>query len=450
MSARIRTFIAFWRAKGTADTVKLVRRKLGTLVAGRSAELAQETRAVHGTALRAKTTVPHLLSQRFSSQEPLRTYTIPQAALPRISLVTDSIGAGSLFGGVGTALLFAALLANRMNATLRIVTRTEVPSPRNAAQVLSAYGIELLHEVQFAFAPHAGVDTGLLPPSEAQASLDIHTDETFVTTSWWTTAATLASVPAASIIYLLQEDERMFYPFGEERVHCEQVLRNEDIRFVVNTQLLFDHLTATGLSHLAGNGLWFEPSFPKSLFHRRQRAPGGKRRLFFYARPNNSRNLFHIGLDVIDRAVNEGVLDLAKWEIFLVGKDIPNVTFGDDCLPQRCEGLDWEAYADLAGTIDLGLSLMYTPHPSYPPLDLAASGAVVVTNRFANKQDLSAYSLNILCADLNTDALVDALRKGVALAEDDEARERNFAANGLGADWAASFESAIGSLTGQR
>ncbi|MEZ2297623.1 hypothetical protein [Variovorax sp. RCC_210] len=450
MSARIRRFIAFWRAKGTVATARLVRAKLGAAVAGHPVQAIQDAAALRGAANRARTTVPELLGKRFVAQEPLRTYAIPRPELPRVSLVTDSIGSGSLFGGVGTALLFAALLANRMNATLRIVTRTEAPSPANAAQILSAYGIELTHEVQFAFAAHSGADTGLLPAAEAQASLDIHADELFITTSWWTTAATLASVPPASIVYLLQEDERMFYPFGEDRVQCERVLRNQQIRFVVNTRLLFEHLVATGLTNLERNGLWFEPSFPKTLFHQRPREADGKKRFFFYARPNNPRNLFHIGLDLIDRAVNEGVLDLAQWDIFLVGKDIPNVSFGDGYLPERCEGLDWEAYADLAGTIDLGLCLMYTPHPSYPPFDLAASGAVVVTNRFANKQDLSNYSANILCAELNTDALVDALRAGVALAQDNETRTRNLAANGLGADWVQSFEQTLQTLVAQR
>lgn len=439
MIARIRRFIAFWWDQGTPGAARLIRRKLGEIVGvnGKPGETSDP-----------KMTLPELWALKFVSQQPLNTYVIPKSSLPRISLVTDSIGSGSLFGGVGTALLFAAQLANRMNATLRIVTRTEEPSPANASQVLGAYGIRLRQEIQFAFAPHVGGDyPSALPAGETAPSLDILPDEIFVTTSWWTTAAALPSVPPASIVYLLQEDERMFYPFGEERVQCERVLQVQDIRFVVNTQLLYDHLIATGLDHLRRAGCWFEPAFPKSLFHEREREPGGKKRFFFYARPNNSRNLFHIGLDLIDRAVNEEILDLAQWDIFLVGKDIPNVTFGDGYSPQRIEGLDWEAYADLVGTIDLGLCLMYTPHPSYPPLDLAASGAVVVTNKFANKQDLSGYSRNILAAELNTQAMLDALRAGVALAGDKEARSRNFAANALGSDWTQSFESTLESLS---
>lgn len=89
---------------------------------------------------------------------------------------------------------------------------------------------------------------------------------------------------------------------------------------------------------------------------------------------------------------------------------------------------------------------MYTPHPSYPPFDLAASGAVVVTNSFANKQDLSSYSPNILCVELETEALLGALRTGVAIANDHEIRDRNFAANTLGTDWTSAFVGVLGAL----
>jgi len=450
MSVRLRRLLAFLKENGAMATMRLFRTKLGAAVAGRPVFNRIRAGSLIGGVSGPPGTVEEITRLRFPNIQALPTYLIPQPSLPRVSLLTDSIGSGSLFGGVGTALLFAAQLANRMNATLRIVTRTEAPLPKNASQILSAYGIQLRHEVQFAFVP---VPSGAAEPewADAQATgLDIGADEIFVTTSWWTTAATLLSVPPASIIYLLQEDERMFYPFGEERAQCERILRNQDIRFVVNTRLLYDHLRANGMEQLDRNGCWFEPSFPKSLFHERQREPGGKKRFFFYARPYNPRNLFHIGLEIIDRAVTKGILDLDQWDIFLVGKDIPNVTFGNGYAPKRCEGLNWEAYADLAGTIDLGLSLMYTPHPSYPPFDLAASGAVVVTNKFANKQDLSNYSRNIICAELNTDALVEALREGVALAEDNDARKRNFAANGLGADWTQSFEETLRSLTAER
>lgn len=449
MSERFRRFVAFWSDQGTLAVGRLIRQKLGDAIAGRP--VLKKLELISSSEFEdPKFTLPEIWDQRFNSQQSLHTYMVPQPDLSRISLVTDSISSGSLFGGVGTALLFSAMLANRKNAALRIVTRTEPPSPTNVELILSAYNIRLKHEIQFSFVPPVSRGGSASAPSEVSMGLDTYQDELFITTSWWTTAATLPSVPSDSIIYLLQEDERMFYSFGEERVQCERVLQSKEIRFVVNTRLLYDHLIATGLDHLESRGCWFEPAFPKSLFHERERDPVGKKRFFFYARPNNPRNLFFVGIDIIDRAINQGIIDLEEWDIFLVGKQIPNVTFGDGYIPRRCEGLDWQEYAELVGTIDLGLCLMYTPHPSYPPLDLAASGAVVVTNKFANKQDLSSYSRNILCVELNTEMALEALRAGVALAQNKEMRTYNFSANGLGSDWTSSFEATLQSLMAGR
>ena len=39
--------------------------------------------------------------------------------------------------------------------------------------------------------------------------------------------------------------------------------------------------------------------------------------------------------------------------------------------------------------MDVGLSLMSSPHPSYPVIDLAAAGKMVVTNDFFGKMNLS-------------------------------------------------------------
>jgi hypothetical protein len=85
--------------------------------------------------------------------------------------------------------------------------------------------------------------------------------------------------------------------------------------------------------------------------------------------------------------------------------------------------------------MDVGLSLMYTPHPSYPPLDLAASGAVVVTNRYGVKEDLTRYSENILCAELQVDALVDRLRDAVRLVGDEETRTQNYLRSRIQRRW---------------
>ena len=382
-----------------------------------------------------------MAQKHLQSCAPLRLFVIPPNQPRRISLVTDSINRGSLYGGVGTALIMAALTAQATQARLRIVTRTERAQPAGLQMVLSSYGITLSHEVEFAYAP----------AHDTAYEIDFFEDEQFITTSWWTTAATLASVRGERITYLLQEDERMFYAYGDEHLRCSQILGNTDIHFVINTQLLFDHLLASGLHNVARQGLWFEPSFPHDVFRPRDRAAGAKRKLVFYARPHNARNLFYFGIELLEAALARGMVNLDEWDIELMGKDIPKLRFDDGrYTARRLENLSWTEYAELAGNTDLALCLMYTPHPSYPPFDMAASGAVVVTNRFANKQDLSGYSKNILCGELQLESMLSALARGIELAADARQRSLNYQANQLGLDWQASFAEVVRRFEGPR
>lgn len=431
----------YWRTHGTSTLRQLIFRKLAYKLRRpidqflHSNEKFPGSKPDHDEAIN----VAQISHARFQGVTPLRSYFVPESQTSRVNIVTDSISNGSLFGGIGTALIFAALLANKLNAQLRIITRTDRANPENVDRILSLYGIKLENEIQFKFAAFY----------DQKYKLDIVKDDLFITTSWWTTAATLSSVPNDNVIYLLQEDERMFYPFGDDRLRCETILRNRDIRFLVNTKLLFDHLVYEGFNNITARGMWFEPAFPAQVFRPRTNDQGGKRKFFFYARPNNLRNLFYLGIEVIEQAISLQVLDLEHWDIFLVGKDIPTVTFDGGYAPIKCENFSWSEYAKLVGTIDLGLSLMYTPHPSYPPLDLVASGAVVVTNRFANKRDLSNYSANLICADLGRDALVDALRQAVVIAMDSRVREQNYRNNRLLTDWQQALDEIIQQLSGE-
>lgn len=412
----------YWRHNGLKRTVRAI-------VDESKARLGRRVPWVAGLSgpgpARTRMRPREIVDSRFPACVPLRTHALPRAEKPRVSMVTDSINSGYLYGGVGTAMILSALLAEARGARLRIITRLERARHSNLEHVLGAYGIELGQEAAFEFAPS-------FDPAQ---DIGMVRDELFVTTSWWTTAAIMPSVPRKAMLYLLQEDERMFYPFGDERLRCVQVLQSRDIHFAINTRMLYDHFVADGLEHFQRQAAWFEPAFPGTVFRPRGPAAPGKRTLLFYARPNNLRNLFYFGLELLDRAVGLGVVDLEQWEIVLVGRDVPRVVFQDGREAARHENLSWMQYAELVGSVDLGLSLMDTPHPSYPPLDLAASGAVVVTNRHGRKQDLGMYSKNIICGDLTMESMLVALAEGVALAADHAARAANHGASRIGTDW---------------
>ena len=69
----------------------------------------------------------------------------------------------------------------------------------------------------------------------------------------------------------------------------------------------------------------------------------------------------------------------------------------------------------------VGLSLMISPHPSYPPLDMAHLGRLVVTNRFG-AMDLSTSHENIRSLRvLTADGIATALRTATTAFEADPA-----------------------------
>jgi hypothetical protein len=389
-----------------------------------------------GTATPNKTSVREYLELRNAA---LRPITVFQETNPahRINLVTDSIGPSSLFGGVGTALIIAALWANKTKSVLRIITRTEIPHTNALASVLKANGINVDIKVEFEYAPHFG-----------GSAISVSQNDIFMATSWWTARCLLNTVPAKRIVYLLQEDERMFYPFGDEHLACTSTMAAPFALVLVNSGILLKHLTESGSAIQNRNSQYmcFEPAFtypPRG----KKYLPEGKQKLFFYARPHNPRNLYLTGLNLINQAVLNGVLDSKKWELHAVGKGLEDLIFDTDLSSFNHAPMAWNDYVNFLQDMDAGFSLMYTPHPSYPPLDLAAIGVPVLTNTFEIKTDLKMYSENIICKDLNTVSMLQGFQELTSLADNINECTKRRRIDRIQRDWEMSLASVLSKLS---
>lgn len=373
-----------------------------------------------------------LCEKRWPALRPLPIFNIPPSVL-RVNIVTDSVASSSLFGGVGTAIILGTLLANRLNATLRLITQHEPPDATVLNNVLTSNKLILDNSFEIAFAPSSG-----------EIQVPVTTNDIFVTTSWWSTRAVLDAVPRTQIAYLLQEDERMFYPFGDDRLLCAETLGEEGIPIVVNTRLLLDHLTSGSDSYnFQGRDIAFEPAFPGAGSTKSVKGEGEKKKFFFYARPNNYRNLFWRGATALAQAIRIGIIDPDEWDIYWVGKDAPQCTLSRGVRPILVEGMNWAAYQEFVATMDAALVLMDTPHPSYPPFDLAGAGAAVLTNKHGVKHDLSIYSKNILTCDLSEKSLLDGLSRVVSLGRNNELRQANQVEDNIERDWGKSLKNVV-------
>jgi glycosyltransferase involved in cell wall biosynthesis len=385
------------------------------------------------------------LNERFPEQQALRVFAVPKLS-KRITLILDSINAG-LQERNGTAIIFAALWSEHCGTPLRIVTRNELSRAASVTELLAASGIKLSKAIEF---------TSYFD-RENNSQLSTGSSESFITSSYRNTESVIKVIPPEQVVYLLQEDERVFYSSRDEYLRCSELLANSRIRYVVNTQLLLDNLAQEGFSNFEKNAVAFEPAFSSKIFHQKHMTETGsdevagrgtKKNFFFYARPESHAALYYRGLEVISQALEQQILRHTDWTFHFVGANLAQLKLPGNVTPQVSYDLNDHEYAELLRATDLGLALNLTPHPGYQCLELAASGAAVVTNTYQNKKSLANYSANILCSEPSVESLVRALRDGVKLARDKDLRSQNYLNSKLSRNWQKSFEDAFRRLPG--
>jgi hypothetical protein len=126
-------------------------------------------------------------------------------------------------------------------------------------------------------------------------------------------------------------------------------------------------------------------------------SPIRDRTIVVYGRPETPRNGFPAIVDGL-RAWYASDPQAGSWRVVSVGRKHEVFAIGPDLVLEPLGMLDLDAYADLLRSSAIGLSLMLSPHPSYPPLDMAHLGMVVLTNTFGDK-DLSTWHTNIRSID---------------------------------------------------
>ena len=331
--------------------------------------------------LRTVSATPHDAQQR-----PLRARVAGPGRT--VHLLIPGVSPSGVFGGVGTAVTLGVALAEAGERVQLVMTDYGQSIDDDTVRGL------ILRHLDTSAATLARIT--IVRCIHDDVELTLGTDDVFIATAWWTAhraAATIALHPdlrRRAIIYFVQDDETLFYEASERRLMAEASYRIGAL-YVVNSAPLAVHLRAEhGLR--IDDGLVLAPrvAVPRTL---PLRPVEGTLRLIVYGRPSVGRNLFHTALRGIAMWEAErrsrGVV--SPVEIVSVGEPEQfRYRIGEQLI--RSPGvLGWDDYLTLLETAHLGVSLMASPHPSYPPLEMAASGLVVVTNRWGPK-DLSGLS----------------------------------------------------------
>ena len=338
-------------------------------------------------------------------------------------LVTDSLGKESLFGGVATAIIVAVTICKTYKLPLTIITRSKVARHADVIDLYKFFNISFDGDIKLYF------DDG----TENASLIEVHPDDIFMATSWWSAYSIRKTFPYKKFFYLAQEVETFFYPHGDQHYLCSTINNDENIYFIINHYLLYEYCNEKNV--FRGEKIYFSPAFSKYYSMGALSKKNRKKRIFFYARPNNPRNLFSVGLDRIDAAVRLGIIDTNEWDIYFAGSQFNHDIILSNGYKVLQKGvLSLEEYRDFLSETDLAISLMYTPHPSYPPYDALLSGCVVLTNCCENKRAFDC-SKNVILTELDEESFFINLDIALKQALDMSLRVKNYQEQTINTDW---------------
>jgi O-antigen biosynthesis protein len=202
--------------------------------------------------------------------------------------------------------------------------------------------------------------------------------------------------------YFIQDYEPLFYEGGSTSALAESTYRF-GFEGIVNTPGL---LRAVNQRH-GLQGISFTPAVDPDYYYPPNRKDNKRLRIFFYARPNNPRNAFNLGIIIIKILLKKYG---DKIEIVTAGSDWKEGKFD---LKGRITNLGLlkssQEVGDLYRSCDIGFVYMLSKHPSYQPFEFMTTGVATVTNNNEDNLWFLKDGTNCLISEPSPSAMAEKI-----------------------------------------
>jgi O-antigen biosynthesis protein len=341
----------------------------------------------------------------------------PRTGGPRLTILSPTLSAKAAFGGVATLVelplqVFRHRLAD-LGWRVRFVGFGQPPAPDDNIALYYADRLEIPRHLVACDFPHT--DEGTVAVAE---------NDLFLGSLWpnFYDAAKLIDFQHATFggdrspyISMVQDYEPAFYPWSSAYLLAMGTYDSAlPKKLIFNSRELESFYTGQG--HPDTERCVFEPVMNARLKDRMPAdlASQKEKQILVYGRPEDRRNCYYLVKQAVERW-SHAYPDAHEWRVVSVGAAHEPFDLKPGVAMQVRGKLTLDGYADELTKSAVGLSLMASPHPSYPPLEMAHYGALTITNAFPHK-DLTQWHGNIVSLSVATpEALGDALGKACSV-----------------------------------
>ena len=331
---------------------------------------------------------------------------------PRLNIIVPTLNPAHVFGGITTAIHFYENLADELGIKRRMIVTDEETGEEYLAKYPGYKMVDCADDTIF--------DKQVVPFANRYGkTIPVGKNDIFVCTGWWTAYNAREIVKcieanageAKPLVYLIQDYEPYFYPWSSRSALAESTYRmDKPVIAVFNSSELKDYFKLHNYSFY--KEYCFDPVLNASLKKELLANPPAKKekKIIVYGRPSVQRNCFEIVADSLRRWAWFAD-DASEWELISAGEKHPDLTIGEGCVLRSCGKLTIEEYAKMMGSCYAGISLMVSPHPSYPPLEMSTFGVKTITNTYENK-DMSSFNCNMISlSDMTPENIANNLLK---------------------------------------
>ncbi|HEX4334767.1 MAG TPA: glycosyltransferase [Polyangiaceae bacterium] len=437
-SAR-KTLGAEWRICAADAAVTQARAEPASMLAVAELDAVEETRfrvvrADAGAARALEVTSVDSADHLAVKIAPLRV-RMDASARRRVNFLIPEIAYGTFFGGyIGKFQLALKLARSGYDVRMICVDRTG----SNVAEWL---------RIESSFPGLRGFfdEVEVVRAFGRLDEIPFNPNDAVIASTWWSAhiaSKLMAHLGNRRFLYLIQEYEPFTFPMGSwyAMAHESYALAHDALFSTALLARYFEGRRIGVYGPQGGNAAHFSNAiarFPAP----RPRVASSPRRLAFYCRPEGhaARNMFEVGTAALRAAIAQGVFDGEDWQFRGMGTTADAVRLSPHHELAQVGKLTMDDYKEQLGRFDLGLSLMYTPHPSLVPLEMAAAGLLVVSNTCENKTADALREISdrfVPCAP-TIEGVVDGLRAAVKRLRSDEPLRAN------AVNWPQSWDEAL-------